>query len=332
MQERVGRARPFIILAPVAAFLLMLVALVVATSNSGRSPAATATPSTAAVGSISSSRSVAATPRLGCTADPMLEPTASAVRVFFDCGGPPQPPRPVTREVPPAASVEERLRLALAALFDGPTNAERARGFAGFLPAGSDEALLGVELRDGAAVIDVSDALTRDALNASHNRFVVFETMGSTIRQFGEIESVEFRVEGSCQAFGAYFESACTFVREREGVLGDWLLVHATVGGDRITTSGVSPLTIVIEPEVLRGQAQCNVFGAPIQVHGESLTLGPIEASEVGCSGDAATAEAAYLRALARVVGARVAAGQLQLTGPGVELRYAELSPVLPGG
>lgn len=316
--ERAGRARPFVVVAPILAIVLLVVAIVIAVGGPAPfEPNPTVRPSATAIPASMSdlpSPSMALAAPLGCATMAPPSPDADEVLVYFDCGGPPNDPRPVLRSVEAGSPTAARLRTAIGALLDGPTSAERALGYAGFLAAGSREALLAVEVVDRSAVIDFSDALTRGALSASHNRFIVFGTLGATIRQFEEIESVELRIKGSCEAFGAFFESACTLVRGRTGISGDWLLVTAVVDGVRIETSAAGPVTIVIEADALRGQAQCNVFGAPLQVNGQRVELGAIEASEVECPANIMAAEASYLRALERVTTARADGGQLLLT------------------
>ena len=63
-----------------------------------------------------------------------------------------------------------------------------------------------------------------------------------------------------------------------------------------------------------------------------SPTAEPDAARRRPCADDVMAREAAYMGAISRVTTVRVDAGQLVLTGPDIDLRYAELSGVLPGG
>lgn len=328
-----------LIIAPILAFILLAIAIIVAIGGPG---AFDASPSPAAAAATTSpSQTLTTRPTVSPSAEPDAElPCASLpaplagpdeLLVYFDCGGPPHPPRPVVRGVGDLTAVDDRLRLALGALLDGPSAEERALGYSGFLPDGSGDAIKGVETNDATAVIDFSTALTVGALNSSHNRFIVFETLGATIRQFNEIDAVEFRIDGSCDAFASYFESTCTFVRARDGILGDWLLIGGFITGERVTMNAAEPITVVIETDSLHGQAPCNVFGAPLHLDGSDISVGSIEASEAPCADEVMAKEAAYLLAISRATTARRDEDQLVLTGPDVELRYAELSAVLPG-
>jgi heat shock protein HslJ len=338
MTERIGRARPYLIIAPILAAVLLGVAIVVAVGGPGAfdaastpTPALTSVPSLATGAPVSASPSAVTDVSLPCALMPAPSAERDGVLVYFDCGGPPNHPRPVVRSVGDAVATDERLRLALGALLDGPRAEERALGYSGFLPSGSAHALNGVAMMDATAIIDFSTALTTGALNASSNRFVVFETLGATIRQFADVESVEFRIDGECAAFASYFESTCTFVRARSGLVGDWLLIGGTTGSQRVVMSGAEPITIEIDRSSLRGRGPCNIFGAPLDVDGTDIEVGSIEASEALCADDVMAREGAYLGAIGRATTARLEEGLLILTGPQVELRYAELNAVLPG-
>ena len=131
--------------------------------------------------------------------------------VFFTCEPPPADPRPVFRIDPGVDSIEARLHFAIEQLLAGPTPDERDLVYSSVFPSGSEEVLIGVDVgEDGLATIDFADALEAvGSLNASHNRFLFFGTVGHTAFQFDEVEAIEFRIEGSCDRFASYFETAC---------------------------------------------------------------------------------------------------------------------------
>jgi spore germination protein GerM len=130
--------------------------------------------------------------------------------VFFACEPPPADPRPVFRIDPGVDSTEARLHFVLEQLLAGPTPDELDLGYSSVFPSGSEELLIGVRVGEGGlATIDFTDALQAGALNSSHNRFLVFGTIGATMFQFDEVQAIEFRIEGSCARFARYFETVC---------------------------------------------------------------------------------------------------------------------------
>jgi spore germination protein GerM len=209
----VGKARVPLIIGLVGAFVLMGVAIFVAMGTSQRRPVATATPSaTAAVAASDEPASdPSTTSTLACADQGDPVPTSDQVMVFFTCEPPPADPRPVFRIDPGVDSIEARLHFAIEQLLAGPTPDERDLGYSSVFPLGSEQLLIGVDVgEDGLATLDFADALqTVGPLNSSHNRFLFFGTIGETIFQFDEVQSIEFRIEGSCDQFARYFETVC---------------------------------------------------------------------------------------------------------------------------
>lgn len=80
--------------------------------------------------------------------------------------------------------------------------------------------------------------------------------------------------------------------------------------------------TLFIDSHSLSGRAPCNSYGADIELAGETITVGDMVATEVGCAEDVAGAESAYLAALGMVTTARIEGGELVFSGPDVELRF----------
>lgn len=95
------------------------------------------------------------------------------------------------------------IRAALTELFSGVTSPER-RGHCGstFMPEHRD-LLLGLDLQDGRVVVNLKD-LNRAGLghvSASHAGSVFLTQILLTLGQFDEVDSVLFRMEGSCEDF-----------------------------------------------------------------------------------------------------------------------------------
>ena len=209
----IGKARLPLIIGLVGAFLLMGVAIFVAIANPRQRPVASATPSPSAVAAATdeSAPDPSMESTLACTDQGDPVPTSDQVMVFFTCEPPPAEPRPVFRIDPGVDSVEGRVHFAIEQLLVGPTPEESELGYSSVFPPGSEELLIGVEVgEDGQATLDFSDALrTVGPLNSSHNRFLLFGTIGATIFQFDEVQAVEFRIEGSCERFARHFETTC---------------------------------------------------------------------------------------------------------------------------
>ncbi|MGI8998973.1 MAG: GerMN domain-containing protein [Candidatus Limnocylindria bacterium] len=210
----VGKARVPMIIGIVGAFVLMGVAIFVAIGTSQRRPDATMSPSPT-VGLAASddpSPDASTTSPLACVDQGDPVPSADQVMVFFTCEPPPADPRPVFRIDPGVPSIEAQLRLALEQLLAGPTPEERDLGYSSVFPLGSEKLLIGVDVAEnGLATVDFGAALQAVGrpLNSSHNRFLLFGTIGATIFQFDEVQAVEFRIAGSCEQFARHFETTC---------------------------------------------------------------------------------------------------------------------------
>lgn len=132
--------------------------------------------------------------------------TTTEVRVWFTRG---EEPAAVVREVPRAGP-----RAALEALLRGPTAAERAAGLHSWFSDSTAGALRGVELRDGLLVVDFRglDRLIPNA-STSFGSTLLLSALDSTVLQFPEVRSVEYRLDGSCDAFGEWLQRGCPGVR-----------------------------------------------------------------------------------------------------------------------
>lgn len=153
----------------------------------------------AACGDGATPRSPAGDPGRGAAAGP-------EVKVWFTRV---DQPVAVTREVEAAQPRE-----ALAALLRGPSPDERARGLGSWFSDSTAGALREVELRDGLLVVNFRD-LDRIIPNASSSfgSTLLLMALDSTVFQFPEVDSVEYRLNGSCHAFGEWLQRGCEGVR-----------------------------------------------------------------------------------------------------------------------
>ena len=133
-------------------------------------------------------------------------PGDATVRVWLARGeAPVAVERTVARAGPEAA---------LAALVAGPTPEERARGLSSWFSDATVDVLGSVERRDGLLVVDFTglDRLIPGA-GSSAGSAQLLATLDSTVFQFPAIDSVEYRLDGSCEAFWEWLQRACQVSR-----------------------------------------------------------------------------------------------------------------------
>jgi hypothetical protein len=132
------------------------------------------------------------------------------VSVYFSCLGEPIP-------VPRRVEGPGVLRAAMEALLQGPTGTERSRGFTSFFSEETEGLLLGVTVRDGLAVVDFPDALLDHiggaSTSAGSREFLA--SLNATVFQFDQVERVEYRIDGRCEAFGEFIQAGRCEVFER---------------------------------------------------------------------------------------------------------------------
>jgi hypothetical protein len=132
---------------------------------------------------------------------PRPGPGEMEVKAYFNCDahGGDVSLHPVYRIVPESPGV---LRASLAALLAGPTEAERTATLGSWFSSATAGALLSVVIEDGHAVVDLAD-LRRiiPGASSSAGAALLLAQLDATVFQFRTVESVEYRFEGSCEAF-----------------------------------------------------------------------------------------------------------------------------------
>lgn len=132
------------------------------------------------------------------------------VQVFFTRD---EEPVPVMRQVPRTDAV---LRAALEVLLYGPTEEEREQGIWSFFSSETAGMLRGVSIDEaGHAVVDFEDLrpVIPNASTSAGSRILLSE-LNSTIFQFPTVRTIEYRIHGSCEAFGEWLQYGCvTFDR-----------------------------------------------------------------------------------------------------------------------
>ncbi|MBW3553627.1 MAG: GerMN domain-containing protein [Gemmatimonadetes bacterium] len=124
------------------------------------------------------------------------------VRVWFSRD---EVPVAVDRRVP-----DRGPEAALSALVEGPTAAERAAGLTSWFSDSTAGALEGVEQEGGFLVVDFRglDQLIPGA-GSSAGSAQLLASLDSTVFQFPSVDSVEYRLDGSCDAFWSWLQREC---------------------------------------------------------------------------------------------------------------------------
>jgi hypothetical protein len=139
------------------------------------------------------------------------DPGAREVTVFLLRG---EELVPVTRQV----ATSGVLRAAVEQLLAGPTEAERAQGLSSMFSEATAGLLRSVTLdAGGTAVIEFADL--RPAVpnaSASTASTLLLEQLDETVFQFPTVQRVEYRIDGSCDAFWEWLQRSCQVV-ERPG-------------------------------------------------------------------------------------------------------------------
>ncbi|HXV33346.1 MAG TPA: META domain-containing protein [Gaiellaceae bacterium] len=82
--------------------------------------------------------------------------------------------------------------------------------------------------------------------------------------------------------------------------------------------------TLTLEDGLAGGFSGCNTYRGPYELDGDSISLGPLAGTLIGCPGPEADTEAAYLAALEDVDGWAIEGGELVLSSGGDEaLRFS---------
>lgn len=116
----------------------------------------------------------------------------------------------VTRTGPKTVGV---LRQALDALVAGP-RPEDGEGLSSLFSAETADVLAGVSLREGTAVVDFAHAVNNASTSAGSVAFLA--ELDATIFQFATVERIEYRLQGSCEAFWEHLQHGRTCpLRER---------------------------------------------------------------------------------------------------------------------
>lgn len=120
-------------------------------------------------------------------------------------------------ETPPESDAGARLdslRWALQELVAGPPREERPTRVHSWFGDDTRDVLRGVELEAGRVVVDFEANLSRltPGANSSAGSQLLLEQLDSTVFQFPWVDSVEYRLGGSCAAFWEWLQRECAAV------------------------------------------------------------------------------------------------------------------------
>lgn len=106
------------------------------------------------------------------------------------------------------------LTTALHELVAGPTLEERERGLTSWFSDSTRRVLRRVRLEEGFLVVDFVDLPTLiPGASSSAGSQALLMSLDSTVFQFDAVDSVEYRLSGSCAAFWEWLQRECAVVR-----------------------------------------------------------------------------------------------------------------------
>ena len=149
-----------------------------------------------------------------CHQGPLTEPLPGdneiLVTVLFECantGSVPGDWVPVTRVQPADTSP---IGGTLRGLLAGPTEEEQLAGFGSFFSVESAGALQEVNLDpDGRLAVDFNDAILIGNATTSTGSLFFLAELEANLYQYSEVDSIEFRLNDSCEAFYNWLQGSC---------------------------------------------------------------------------------------------------------------------------
>ena len=145
---------------------------------------------------------------------PELDADEMEVKAYFTCeAGGAASLFPVYRAVPKSPGV---LKASLEALLAGPTAPEKAASVDSWFSAATEDMLRSVTITGGHAVVDFDDL--RPVIpnaSASAGSDLLLSQLDATVFQFRSVESVEYRIEGSCEDFTEWLQYGGCDPRQR---------------------------------------------------------------------------------------------------------------------
>jgi len=138
---------------------------------------------------------------------PAPPPGSMVVRAYFTCD-------PASQALPAPIAVERVvqrqpgvLAASLGALLAGPSADERAAGLTSWFSGATAGMLHGVRIDAGHAVVDLGDLPSViPGASSSAGAALLLSELDATVLQFPTVESAEYRLDGSCEAFTEWLQ------------------------------------------------------------------------------------------------------------------------------
>jgi spore germination protein GerM len=154
--------------------------------------------------------------------DPLAPgPGQAIITVFYECGTDGTYPTAgigVPRIVPQPDETIDRIEWTLRSLLAGPTTDEQAVGVTSFFDETTADALNTVTLTNGALIADFNEAIYVNNASTSTGGLFFNAELRRNVFSHPEVETVEFRINGDCEAWSAFFQSDGCWVISRT----DW--------------------------------------------------------------------------------------------------------------
>ena len=203
--------------------VVIIIAIVAFRSLVGEPDAAAVTTTTTSLPPVTTIAAAAAPVATGVDADfacsrvaPSEDEGTRVVRLFYGCGSSNASMGAtwVYRVIDAEAEV---LTATLRELVGGPDPAERNDGYRSLFSAATGGALLSVTREAGGAIVDLRDLGPMPSLSVGTEAASFLADLNNTVFRLEEVSAVEYRIEGSCDRFWAYFdESGCRIVTRAE--------------------------------------------------------------------------------------------------------------------
>lgn len=143
------------------------------------------------------------------------------ISVLFECGGGGGYPTAgigVPRVILEPTSPVDRIEGTLRWMLSGPNTDEEAVGFHSAFDETTSDALDRVILHEGHLTVDFNDSILVNNMNTSTGMIFFRAELNRNVFQHAEVNTVEYRYNGSCGAWSALFESDGCRVTSR----ADW--------------------------------------------------------------------------------------------------------------
>ena len=108
---------------------------------------------------------------------------------------------------------------------------------------------------------------------------------------------------------------------------GTWRLVSGRDAEGSLPDLGGRQVTLVVDGEQVGGVSACNHYGGRIEVEGDTVSIGELGGTEMGCEPDVMDLEQRYLAGLGAVERGERAVDELTLSGSDVALEYEIVPP-----